>query len=116
MASISQYDKDGKITNVITTDHQPTLDLNKVGLWVDGEGRPETHYVSDGVLMERPTQETTLDGSTLTNLPTPCQIVINDETYDCEDGHADLEFDLPGTYRITVKAWPYLDAEFTYEN
>jgi hypothetical protein len=83
---------------------------------IDGTADIRTQYVKDGKIVDRPVQETVLDGSTLRNLPAPCQIQINDDVYDCNDDHAELGFDLPITYRVTVCAWPYLDAEFTYEN
>ena len=83
---------------------------------IEGVASPATHYVKEGMVLDRPIQETFLDGNTLRNLPIPCQIQINDDIYECDDDNAELGFDFPMTYRVTVRAWPYLDAEFTYEN
>jgi len=83
---------------------------------IEGVGSGATHYVKGGKVVDRPTQDTVLDGTTLRNLPVPCQIQINDDIYDCDDDQAELGLDFPITYRIAVRAWPYLDKEFTYEN
>lgn len=112
-----QFDADGRI---VVTASIPESGFNH--LYKDskdiarGVGVTAEHYVKDGQIIDRPTQATTLDGPTLNNLPIPCQIQINGQTYACQDDHAELGFDLPGVYTITVTAWPFLDAEFTYEN
>jgi hypothetical protein len=113
--TITYHDQEGRITGSVTATLN-TIDANKVGLWVNGFGDRSIHYVKDGVITDRPEQKTTLEGSTLKNLPVPCQIHINGEVYECDEDHAELEIDLPGTYQISVTAWPYLDVEFTYEN
>lgn len=76
-----------------------------------GEGNPATHYVANGKIATRPASSATLTGATLTNLP-PCDIRLNGQTYRCEDGQANLSLP-PGEYRVTVSAWPCLDANFT---
>jgi hypothetical protein len=70
-----------------------------------------THYILNGEPTERPTQSTTLDARTLTGLPIPATLHIDGETYEVDDGTAELDFILPGTYRLRVVAWPYRDWE-----
>ena len=77
-----------------------------------GEGRAETHYVADGQVLVRPANTATLDGMTLKNLPNPCVITIQGVAHDCTDDTADLSFSQPGTFDVTVSAFPMLDATF----
>lgn len=92
-------------------------DLNKYTKnLIEGVGTTNTHYVIDGEIAERPPQQTTLTNSTLTNLPTPCTISINGTLYNCTDDTAELYFNQPVLYTISVKAFPYLDFETTYDN
>lgn len=50
-------------------------------------------------------------------LPKPCTVTVTSltlgasDTYEVTDGAFEYD-DLPGAYRITVSAWPYLDATF----
>lgn len=73
----------------------------------------DTKYVLDGILADRPANPATLTGLELTALPVPCTISINAATYPCAEDHATLSFGLPGTYKVTVKAFPMLDKEFS---
>lgn len=75
-------------------------------------GDPLTQWVSGGELLDRPANPAILAGTLLNGLPQPCAIAINGTVYQCADDHADLSLP-PGEYRITVSAWPYLDANFT---
>jgi hypothetical protein len=79
--------------------------------YIEGLGHADKFYVLDGVLTERLTQSTTLDGRTLTGLPVPALLHIDGETYTVDDGEAELDFILPGTYRLRVEAWPFKDWE-----
>lgn len=53
-------------------------------------------------------------------LPVPCTVTVTSaalgtsETYTVEDGRFEYR-DVPGLYRITVTAWPHLDASFAIE-
>lgn len=82
----------------------------------NGAGYYGSHYVVNGTVKERPTQNTMLTGNILTNLPTPCVITINGTRYECNDTKAELEFNQPTTYVVCVEAWPYKDLKVTYEN
>jgi len=85
----------------------------------DGESMvPDTadldkHHVVDGAITERPGNPATLTGNTLSDLPCPCVVRVNGREYDCDEATADLLFTHVGTYKITVSAFPYLDATFT---
>lgn len=73
-------------------------------------------YTVSGQVVPRPVNPATRDGHTLMNLPAPCTIHINEAAYLCGDSIAVMTFSQPGTYRVRVEAWPYLDKEFTIEN
>jgi hypothetical protein len=79
---------------------------------IEGHFEAATHYVVDGAAIPRPANNTLLSGTLLNGLPQPCAIAINGTVYQCADDHADLSLP-PGEYRITVSAWPYIDANFT---
>lgn len=73
-------------------------------------GTYNTHYVLNGQIAERPTIQATVTGSVISGLPVPCEITIEGQTYECTDGTAEIETNVPGTYKVQVKAWPYQDA------
>lgn len=109
------HDKSGRI---MQTGHMPEFmleaqDAGGLSL-VCGEGDTETHYVKGGALLDRPKQYTELAGSTLVGLPVPCSIRINSAAYGCNEPVATLDFPYPGSYTITITAFPYLDATFTF--
>lgn len=84
--------------------------------YVEGVGDTLTHYVREGQVIDRPANPAQLAGATLTSLPNPCSVWINGVEYACHDDTADLAFDQVGKYQIKVVAFPFLDAEFAYEN
>lgn len=71
-----------------------------------------TDYVLGDAITPRPANPATLVGTTLSSLPAPCTITINGTEYACDDNFAELAFTHPGSYKIQVAAWPYLDADF----
>lgn len=83
---------------------------------IEAVADPATNYVKDGVVVPKLDNPAAAQGGTLVSLPVPCQIQIGTKLYDCNEDHAELEFDAPGTYRVRVIAWPYLDKEFVFEN
>jgi len=116
---VSFYDSVGRFVQTLEGDADlvvaPTAQMIDLP-YVEG-GYGSDHYAVDGEPQPRPTCPATLDGATLHNVPANSTITINDQDYDCEDGGTvDLEFNQPGTYRIRVTCWPYLDGEFEYEN
>ena len=76
-----------------------------------GEGLVD--YVVQGAITKRPPNPATLEGNTLSNLPTPCTIRVNATEYACTDESATLSLTYSGTYKIVVSAWPHLDVTFT---
>lgn len=113
---ITFYDTKGKITGHLESEDPAQIEVNKVGNWIPGHVNSETQYIKSGQITDRPIQQTKLTGLTLSNLPNPCTIFINDTPYECESDTVELEFDQPTTYTIRVEAWPYLDWETIYEN
>ena len=113
---ISLYDNNGRITGVLDGDAQ-SIELNKklIEKWVDGSFDGKTHYVENGQPIQRPNNPAILDGLTISNLPNPCKIQINSSVYNCDDPEVELDFPLPGKYKIKVMSFPYLDAEFEIE-
>ena len=110
-----EYDNLGRIVGNYNL--APELyELNKDKQLIVGKANPDTHYIKNGQITDRPTQQTKLNGLTLTDLPVPCTIHINGTPYECNSDTAELEFDQPTTYTIRVEAWPYQDFEVTYGN
>ena len=68
-------------------------------------------HVVDGQLQPRPTQSTQLTGLTLTDFPAGALLHVDDQAYPLTDTTVDLDFPLPGTYRLRVECWPYQDWE-----
>lgn len=73
------------------------------------------HWVDGGLIAERPAAPHSLDA-----LPSPCHVEVYShalgsiENYEVTDGSFRY-VDLPGTYTITVRAFPWKDAEFTVD-
>ena len=113
-----EYDEQGRIIAHWKVPDD-IYDLNKHDRQlIKGVGQTDTHYVdtSDMSIKERPTQLTALYLNKLFRLPSPCVISINGSLYNCTDGTAELHFNQPVLYTISVKAFPYLDFETTYDN
>lgn len=135
MITISTYDDSGKITGVISGDQIviqdikdnpefPPLNFLSEGIpipppttvnWVDGDWLGKPYYVLNGVVTPQPENPAALSGMELSNLPVPCEIRINDQSYQCTDSTATLSFSQPGAYKVIVKAWPHLDKEFSID-
>ncbi len=77
-------------------------------------------YVKDGVVIDRPINPVTVlinqSAVTLQNLPVPSEVTLEDDIYKVEDGELEIVFSYPGTYRIYIKSFPYLDKEIVIEN
>lgn len=111
--SITYHDETGRISGGLTASPD-TIEPNKIGLWVYGVGDPDVDYVKDGQIIKRPFMTATRENNVLMGLPVPCVINIDGTDYECTENTVELDFDLPGSYPITVKAWPYHDKEFNY--
>ncbi|MDQ1817294.1 hypothetical protein RBA41_28710 [Massilia sp. CCM 9210] len=110
MTTFAKYDIDGRVL------FHGDVPKSMIALQGDrvfvGDIDGRTHYVRDGHKYARPANPALLVGLDLTQLPMPCDVVINDKTYPCGDGRATLSFKLPGRYRVRVVAFPFLDANF----
>jgi len=84
------------------------------GSHVLGTGDQAVHYIQDGVRTARPTNPSTLSGTTLSNVPNPSTVAINGKSYAVTDGTLEMSFPQPGTYAITVSSpFPMLPAKFS---
>lgn len=118
MREVSLHDSTGRIHTILSGDAvgiQNTLDNTTDG-WVEGSWDTHNKYVSNGQVLDRPENPTTLSGLTLSNVPVPSTIKISGQFYEVTESIVELEFNLPGTYKVTVYSWPCLDKEFTVEN
>jgi hypothetical protein len=82
------------------------------GCLVFEDGDLDADYVKEGAVVPRPANSATLSGATLENLPVPCTVTVEGVEHACEESTAELSFSHPGTYPVTVSAWPMLDATF----
>jgi hypothetical protein len=57
----------------------------------------------------------TVSPLTMSRLPAPCTIYIDGTPYECNESSVELDLPMPGTYRIRIEAFPYLNKEFTVE-
>nr|WP_313656923.1 hypothetical protein [Achromobacter ruhlandii] len=120
MSIYSLYDVNGRVFSVLSLQQDDLLETmlasnGAVGC-VEGAADAQTQYIENGRVMPRPLSRASLDGRTLSGLTVPCSIIINDGEYPCDETHVELEFDQPGRYRVTVRAWPQMDKEFEIEN
>jgi len=116
MIQVTRYDPGtGRIVGTFGCSSPELFEFNMGGdtNYVDGFQDDAVAYVditaSPPVVIARPTQDTQLTGTALTGLPIPCELRVGGETFTVEDGEADLAIAMPGTYPITVTAWPYQD-------
>jgi len=116
---VSFYTDTGQFIQTLEGDQELVIEptAQAIGLtYVQGEYGTD-YWFTDGAPQLRPACPATLQAAALHNVPANSTIMINDQSYDCEQGGTvELEFDQPGTYAIRVICWPYLDGEFTYEN
>jgi len=81
-----------------------------------------THYVSGNAVLSRPTitasisstilSANAIDSIEISNLPTPCTITVNSDTYEVTDGVFEFTVDTPGTYIIKATCFPYQPKEW----
>ena len=49
-----------------------------------------------------------VDSVTISDLPIPCTVTINDTEYEVDDGEFEFTTDVADTYTITVASFPYI--------
>jgi hypothetical protein len=84
--------------------------------WLNTTSVQKDVFVKDGQIVSRPRCTATLDGMVLKGLPVPCTVTIGDDVHTVTEGSGEgveLEFGYPGTYTVSVTAWPYLEKKFT---
>lgn len=110
MTTFAKYDDSGRV--LFNADVPESMIELQGGMIYIGEIDGSTQYVLNGVKTQRPANPARRQGACLVNLPAPCTIQINGTPYACADTTAALSFTYPGEYRVTVSAFPYLDAQF----
>ncbi|BBH12926.1 hypothetical protein CH06BL_21740 [Chromobacterium haemolyticum] len=55
------------------------------------------------------------DGWQFFGLPQPCEVWINNQHYEVEDGALEINLPQPGLYQVRLSAWPYRDVELKLE-
>jgi hypothetical protein len=120
--AVSEYDPvTGKIDMAWAFSTRESLDLNTCpGVsYVEGRWDSRAYYIVKGEPTERPPSPVRLTGLTLQGVPAGSTLTIasaslstsNGARYDNVEGDVELEFPLPGTYRLRVECWPYKDWE-----
>ncbi|MCQ8781734.1 hypothetical protein [Mangrovibrevibacter kandeliae] len=94
-------------TEVMISDQQYADHLESVATVVRQREAIEFELSSTAVIADG---ESTIS---ITGLPAPCTVFVDDTSYDVEDGHFDFAAEDPGEYLITVRAWPFLDTSFS---
>lgn len=86
--------------------------LNETAPYIEGHIPSEFNYIDltdpdNPTPTERPTSPVSRTDLTLLDVPEGSKLYINGESYDAE-GTVELEFPLPGTFRLRVECFPYL--------
>lgn len=117
MNAISFYDDDGRIVAVAKGDAVMihATKEHATDPWVNGEWGDD-YYILNERPTPRPPCPAALNGMQLTDVPIGATVDINGSRYTADDTTIDLEFMYPGTYKIVVSLFPYLDGEFEIEN
>lgn len=96
-----------------TTDPESvTLNLISGEQAVDFDSSFANPYVVNGQLLERPDNPSTLNGLVIENVPLGATVSFDDQSYVVDDGTAELGFQFPGTYTVSVTCFPYLTKNF----
>ena len=113
MIHVTEYDNTGRFGWSHTFPDQEMYEHNqRNGIsYADGVWDAYTHYILDGEPTERPDSPVTLSDLTLQGVPAGSTLTINGESYENVEGDIELEFPLPGAYRLRVECWPYQDWE-----
>lgn len=89
--------------------------------YIEGVFSGETHWYNLNLkaVVERPQMSCPvtipavvangIDAATITNLPVPCTVTVDGQSFEVDDGTVEMTFDEPGKHTITLSAWPYLD-------
>lgn len=129
MPTVTIYEiRSGRISRVVTAPESMIQDQAQAGeSYVAGSANTLTQYVNTAKrrVENRPKISATVsksviladgaDIASISGLPQPCTVTLGGHRYRVEDGVFGFTTDVPGTFSLTVQAWPYLDAEFIVE-
>lgn len=129
MPTVTIYEiRSGRISRVVTAPESMIQDQAQAGeSYVAGSANTLTQYVNtakrrvesrptiNGAVSKNPFVADGVDTSCISGLPQPCTVTLGGQRYWVEDGVFGFTTDVPGTFSLTVQAWPYLDAEFIVE-
>ena len=87
------------------------LTLQKNGLpHVLGDHDPASWYIREGKPAKRQLMAIKREGTRLLDIPPGASIIVDGETHQIEGTMVELDFDVPGTYPVTLQCAPaYLD-------
>lgn len=86
------------------------IQLSRTEAAIEGSASSGDSYVDLSTLTIQP-----MRSFTLSDIPLPCIVTIEGVSYECDTTPA-FEFDVPGTYRITIDAGAqYRKGEFEYD-
>lgn len=87
------------------------------GLKMLADASGETHWVSDGEVLEKTPCPAFLDGLTLRDVPVPATVSIDGARYPTDEPVVELTFNHPGIYTVTIESIPHMPISFmvTYE-
>jgi len=75
----------------------------------------DTEYYDGAAIQSRPEMLATLTGNTVAGISIPSIMTIDGTAYEILDDKVDLEFDTPGTHRVIIHSFPFLDKELILE-
>ena len=113
MANFVEFDECGRICGFVEVNDETgnTLKIyaeNPRFVEYDGVVDYATHYVKDGIVVERPSMPLVVSGARITGIPAGSVLTLGEQTFEVDDGEAEID-GYSGVVRITC--WPYLDAE-----
>lgn len=113
MANFVEFDECGRICGFVEVNDETgnTLKIyaeNPRFVEYDGVVDYATHYVKDGIVVERPSMPLAVSGATITGIPAGSVLTLGEQAFEVNDGEAEID-GYSGTVKITC--WPYLDAE-----
>lgn len=109
MITITEYDEStGELGFIKSFSDEETYELNNANPHVMGAFSSQDYYVVGGEAAARPASPITLNGMMLMNVPPGATVLLDGQEYSAE-GDVELEFPLPGTYRLRVECFPYLE-------
>jgi hypothetical protein len=115
MKPFIQYDpSNGRILASGTMDQQSMQDHPGAILPVNtfDPTYDSTHYVAHGKMVPRPACPAMLSGQTLRRVPVPSTVIIGNIRYSTDEADVEMTFQFPGTYKVAVQAFPFLDGNF----